>query len=260
MRGSVCEAPALSQTLQKLLERVESLERLTEALRGDVVKATSLASRYKREVDDLSRRFDDATTKNRVQVQDLQHENREIRQQLNQTTRQLNELSDARRLESTQQSDCDIPLLRRRTDELASEGAGLRSKSWKPCPSSPTATPTLPNTAQMDQPGVPLPFPRRSTRPPRSSACQPPPSRSSSVPARSRAPWSRPSSPGLGADSPNWRRPSITTNNPSIRSSVKRIQRYHHRDSEITSQTDTCPYCHRPWNHRNTWQRRIRNT
>ncbi|KAH6884713.1 hypothetical protein BKA70DRAFT_1237488 [Coprinopsis sp. MPI-PUGE-AT-0042] len=45
MRGSVCETPALSQTLQEPLERMESLERLAEVLRGDVMKATSLANR-----------------------------------------------------------------------------------------------------------------------------------------------------------------------------------------------------------------------
>ncbi|KAH6903048.1 hypothetical protein BKA70DRAFT_1566997 [Coprinopsis sp. MPI-PUGE-AT-0042] len=120
MRGSVCGAPALSQTLQKLLERVESLERLTEVLRAD---------------DSTTRR---PRTASRSRT--LLHENREIRQQLDQTTRQLSELSDARHLESVQQNDCEIASLSRRTDELASEVTKLRSEARKPPPSRPTVS------------------------------------------------------------------------------------------------------------------------
>ncbi|KAH6873504.1 hypothetical protein BKA70DRAFT_1402163 [Coprinopsis sp. MPI-PUGE-AT-0042] len=255
MRGSVCGAPALSQTLQKLLERVESLERLTEVLRGDVVKATSLASHYKREMDDLSRRFDDATAKNRVQVQDLLHENREIRQQLDQTTRQLSELSDARHLESVQQNDCEIASLSRRTDELASEVTKLRSEARKPPPSRPTVS----AAAQTDPSGIPDPLPPALPQRNRSPAPRPPPSRSSSVPARPRASWSRPSSPGLGADSPNWRRPLPLLVDGSHRSPPTAIRPHRHHETDFATRSGECPYCHRPWNRRSPRRHRIPN-
>ncbi|KAH6874830.1 hypothetical protein BKA70DRAFT_1412790 [Coprinopsis sp. MPI-PUGE-AT-0042] len=255
MRGSVCGAPTLSQTLQKLLERVESLERLTEVLRGDVVKATSLASHYKREMDDLSRRFDDATAKNRVQVQDLLHENREIRQQLDQTTRQLSELSDARHLESVQQNDCEIASLSRRTDELASEVTKLRSEAQRP----PSSRPTVSAAAQTDPSGIPAPLPPGLPQRNRSPAPRPPPSRSSSVPARPRASWSRPSSPGLGADSPNWRRPLPPLVDGSHRSPPTAIRPHRHRETDFATRSGECPYCHRPWNRRSPRRRRIPN-
>ncbi|KAH6890722.1 hypothetical protein BKA70DRAFT_1441954 [Coprinopsis sp. MPI-PUGE-AT-0042] len=255
MRGSVCGAPALSQTLQKLLERVESLERLTEVLRGDVVKATSLASHYKREMDDLSRRFDNATAKNRVQVQDLQHENQEIRQQLNETTRQLNELSDARHLELAQQNDCEIASLRRRTDDLASEVTELRSEAREPPPSRPTVS----AAAQTDPSGIPDPLPPALPQRNRSPAPRPPPSRSSSVPARPRASWSRPSSPGLGADSPNWRRPLPLLVDGSHRSPPTAIRPHRHHETDFATRSGECPYCHRPWNRRSPRRRRIPN-
>ncbi|KAH6901211.1 hypothetical protein BKA70DRAFT_1436241 [Coprinopsis sp. MPI-PUGE-AT-0042] len=255
MRGSVCGAPALSQTLQKLLERVESLERLTEVLRGDVVKATSLASHYKREMDDLSRRFDDATAKNRVQVQDLQHENQEIQQQLNETTRQLNEFSDARHLELAQQNDCEIASLRRRTDDLASEVTELRSEAREPPPSRPTVS----AAAQTDPSGIPDPLPPALPQRNHSPAPRPPPSRSSSVPARPPASWSRPSSPGLGADSPNWRRPLLLLVDGSHRSPPTAIRPHRHRETDFATRSGECPYCHRPWNRRSPCRRRIPN-
>ncbi|KAH6901426.1 hypothetical protein BKA70DRAFT_1229919 [Coprinopsis sp. MPI-PUGE-AT-0042] len=252
MRGSVCEAPALSQTLQEPLKRVESIERLAEVLRGDVVKATSLANHDKREFDDLSRPFNDGMAKNRVQVQDFQHENREIHQQLDQATEQLSDLLDARWLEATHQSDCDIASLKRRTDDLSSEVTGLRSEARKPSRSRPTIS----AAAQTLPASIIAPFPLYSPQPLHSVAPRPPPSRPSSVPARRRASWSHPLSPRLGAEVPNWRRPSppLAT---LLHYSPSATPQTHHCEIGFATRSNECPYCHRPWSHRKRRRRRI---
>ncbi|KAH6906292.1 hypothetical protein BKA70DRAFT_1429885 [Coprinopsis sp. MPI-PUGE-AT-0042] len=244
MRGSACRASAHSQDIQKLLERVEKLEHITEVLRSDVVKATSLASHYKRELDNLSRRFDDVTANHRVQIQDLQHGGKQLKQQLDAGPGTPSPAAPSPHVELSQPK----PVVARR----------LRG-SRKPRLPSPAAASTLPNAAQMESPGIPLPPPRCLTQPSRPSAHRAPPSRSSSVPARPRAPWSRPSSPGLGADSPNWRRSSTPIPDPSPRPSIEQIRRHHHRDFGIIAQTDACPYCHRPWNLRYPRRLRVRN-
>ncbi|KAH6871115.1 hypothetical protein BKA70DRAFT_1578481 [Coprinopsis sp. MPI-PUGE-AT-0042] len=196
MRGSVCGAPALSQTLQKLLERVESLERLTEVLRGDVVKATSLASHYKREMDDRQPTIRRRDGQEPRPGPDLLHENREIRQQLDHddpaAQRALRRPAISNRW---QQNDCEIASLSRRTDELASEVTKLFVlKLGNHLRLVPPYRLLLKPTPQVFR----IPYHllchngNVHRQPPR-----PPPSRSSSVPARPRASWSRPSSPWL---------------------------------------------------------------